>query len=74
MQTTIAIQSQRYTDVADYLGLLRNDTKDQEGKVVETLGIEIDTDEMTARLSTKKVAKARRLIAEALTVSSLTQL
>jgi hypothetical protein len=56
------------------LGLLRNDTKDDSGYVVEILGIEIDSLAMAAWLSPKKLAKAICLVTNALTSSKLTQL
>lgn len=63
-----------YIGVATALGLLRNDSKDASGTTVETLGIEIDTTQMTARLSKKKLQKALRLTTSALQANVLTEL
>ena len=63
-----------YNDLTNALGLDRNDSKDVSGTTVECLGVEIDTMEMTARLSETKLNKAARLVSEALTANRLTQL
>jgi hypothetical protein len=63
-----------YVELTNALGLLRNDSKDASGTKVEALGIEIDTVAMTARISARKIAKARSLVSTALTKGNLTQL
>jgi hypothetical protein len=45
--------------LTDYLGIPRNDEKDRQGQVVDTLGIEIDTLKLEARLSASKLEKTR---------------
>jgi hypothetical protein len=45
--------------LTDYLGIPRNDDKDRQGQIVDTLGIEIDTLRLEARLSEAKLEKAR---------------
>ena len=64
----------KYNALTDYLGLLRNNSKDASGHVVEILSIEIDSLAMAARLSFKKLAKAIRPVTNALTSVKLTQL
>jgi hypothetical protein len=63
-----------YNALTNVLGLLRNDSKDAAGTAIEALGIEIDSVTMSARLSSRKLAKAMRLVSEALTKGHLTQL
>ena len=63
-----------YVSLTDALGLLRNDSKDASGTKVETLGIELDSIAMTARLSARKMAKATLMVTNALTDGNLTQL
>lgn len=60
-----------YTAVRHALGLLQNDSKDAQGTVVDTLGIEIDTIKMTARLSAKKLTKALSLVSAALSAGAI---
>jgi hypothetical protein len=72
--TALAQINDGYNAITDYLGLLRNDTKDESGYVIEILGIEIDSLAMAARLSLKKLAKATSLVTDALTSLKLTQL
>ena len=61
-----------YDDLAATLGLLPNVSKDAQGSCVECLGIEIDSVAMEARLPARKIAKAERLIDEALSRGTLT--
>ncbi|KAF1828914.1 hypothetical protein BDW02DRAFT_198288 [Decorospora gaudefroyi] len=72
--TALAQINDGYNAITEHLGLLRNDTKDDSGYVVEILGIEIDSLAIAARLSPKKIAKATCLVTDALTLSKLTQL
>lgn len=55
------------------LGLVQNRSKNAEGTCVECLGIEIDTIAMEARLPRRKLAKAARLVSNALTAGTLTR-
>jgi hypothetical protein len=48
-----------WISLTDELGIPRNDDKNRQGQVVETLGIEIDTLKLEARLSASKLEKAR---------------
>ena len=49
-----------YKWVINLLEILRNDSKDTEGTQVIVFGIEIDTENFTAKLPTNKLAKAIR--------------
>lgn len=55
-----------------YLGLVNNPSKAASGCIVECLGIEINTTNMTARLPAKKIDKATRLVTETLARGTLT--
>lgn len=58
--------SRVWDDLTNYLGLLRNPSKDGQGTTLECLGIEIDTIAMEARLPDRKKDKAITLIRRAL--------
>lgn len=58
--------------LTDFLGLVRNDSKDGMGTTLECLGIEIDTVLMEARLPPRKREKAVRLVTSALENNGLT--
>lgn len=64
----------QFATTLDYLGLARQPTKDMAGTTVDTLGIEIDTVAMVARLPDKKRNKARAAVSEALSKGHLTLL
>ena len=53
---------QDYIELTEALGIPRNDSKDCCGRVVEVLGIEIDTHRFMARLSPRKLEKAVTLV------------
>lgn len=56
-----------------FLGLVNNPSKAASGTVVECLGIEVSTMDMTARLPEKKITKAVRLVSETLARGTLTR-
>jgi hypothetical protein len=62
-----------YAQLTDYLGIPRNDAKDQEGTCVTVLGFEIDSLRFTARLPADKLEKAFLATASALAQKSLSR-
>jgi hypothetical protein len=71
-KATIARIDDEYNQLTMQLGLLRYTDKDASGTCVEILDIEIDSIEMTAGLSQRKLNKATRLVSYALTAQRLT--
>lgn len=59
--------------LTNFLGFNCNASKDGQGTTLECLGIEIDTEEMMARLPTRKHEKATRLVHTMLAASSVTR-
>jgi hypothetical protein len=73
-EATLTRINDEYNRLTTKLGLLRNTSKDASGTRVEVLGIEINSIEMTAQLSLRKLEKAIRLVTYALTARRLTLL
>lgn len=63
--------SLRWLRVLQYLGMIPNTAKDQQGTTIEILGIEIDTLRMEARLSQKRIDEALSRVQHALDSKSL---
>ena len=64
--------NRKYRAFTDVLDILRNDSKDYQGTVIEVLGIELDTNLFEARLPSEKLRRTIAASAAALESSSLT--
>lgn len=67
----IATLRYQYIAVTDFLGVPRNDAKNQEGQVVPILGYEVDTNLLEARIPKEKLIHINKLCAKALEKPSI---